>query len=213
MREEQVYFESDGLTTEGLYAPRPGQRGAVVTHPHPLMGGNMRNNVVMALVSVFQRRGFSTLRFNFRGVGRSGGVFDNGRGEVGDLRAAVSFLSDEGATEIVLAGYSFGAVVAASYLFEGSSIDRAVLVSPPLVETGLEIPGLRGKRGLLVCGEADYFCPVETLKKVARQVSWDTAVIAGTDHFYIGKEKDLMDAVENWLTAGVVQRSAEETSE
>ena len=213
MREEKVYFESDGLTIEGLYAPRPGQRGAVVTHPHPLMGGNMRNNVVMALVSVFQRHGFSTLRFNFRGVGKSEGVFDNGRGEVGDLRAAVSFLSDEGMTEIVLAGYSFGAVVAASYLTEGSPVDQIVLVSPPLVEAGLEIPGLRGKRGLLVCGDADYFCPVEALKKVARHLSWGEAVIEGADHFYIGREKDLMDAVVHWLAAGVGPKSGEETSE
>ncbi|HRT28135.1 MAG TPA: alpha/beta hydrolase [Syntrophales bacterium] len=213
MREEQVYFESDGLTIEGLYAPRPGQRGVVVTHPHPLMGGSMRNNVVMALVSVFQRYGFSTLRFNFRGVGRSGGVFDDGRGEVGDLRAAVSFLSDEGVTEIALAGYSFGAVVAASYLTEGSFIDRVVLVSPPLAEAGLEIPMLRGKKGLLVCGDDDYFCPVDALKKVALQLSWGAAVIAGADHFYFGREKDLMDAVENWLAADVGPKSGEETRE
>ena len=78
MNEERVFFKSGEVTIEGLYAPADGSRGVVVTHPHSQMGGSMANNVVDALISAFHDHGHTTLRFNFRGVGESEGIFAAG---------------------------------------------------------------------------------------------------------------------------------------
>src|SRR5581483_12420564 len=112
--EERATFPVGGITLEGLLsipATSP-QMGVVVCHPHPLYGGEMHNNVVSALIDAFQHAGFATLRFNFRGVGRSGGSHGQGVTEVEDVKAAVSYLlSRQPVQTVVVAGYSFGSMV------------------------------------------------------------------------------------------------------
>jgi alpha/beta superfamily hydrolase len=109
MAEEKIFFESAGLKVEGLLDRLHSDRGVVITHPHPLYGGDMFNNVVEAIVQAYQEKGHSTLRFNFRGVGQSEGAYDNGIGEQENVRAALEYLSLLGTMSIDLAGYSFGA--------------------------------------------------------------------------------------------------------
>jgi len=111
--EERVFFGEKGMRLEGLYATGSGKRGAVVCHPHSLRGGDMHNPVVETLARALFGAGFSTLRFNFRGVGASDGIFDEGQGERDDLQAAKAFLEARGVREILPAGYSFGAWVIA----------------------------------------------------------------------------------------------------
>src|SRR5580704_14581907 len=112
MKEQQVTFRSQDLTLEGLYAPQPDgvkPKGAVVCHPHPQYGGSMYNNVVEAALEALWGRGFSTLRFNFRGVGQSEGSYGGGEGEAADAAAAVGFLRGQPGLRgapMVLAGYS-----------------------------------------------------------------------------------------------------------
>jgi len=91
MKEERVFFKSNGLKIEGLISESETLNGVVVTHPHPLYGGDMNNNVVESVVRAYGKKGYTTLRFNFRGVGRSEGGYDEGTGEQGDVRAAVAF--------------------------------------------------------------------------------------------------------------------------
>ena len=85
MDEELIFFMAGDIKIEGLLQTKPGDKGVVITHPHPLYGGSMHNNVVESLVQVYQQAGYATLRFNFRGVGGSAGQYDNGVGEVDDL--------------------------------------------------------------------------------------------------------------------------------
>src|SRR5215469_10778097 len=97
MKEERTSFSSGDLTLEGMIA-RPDstvEHGAVVCHPHPLYGGSMFNNVVEAVLQAMWRLGWGTLRFNFRGVGRSEGAHGAGSGEADDAVAAVNFLASE----------------------------------------------------------------------------------------------------------------------
>jgi uncharacterized protein len=108
-----------------------GAMGAILTHPHPLMGGDMRNPIVEILTASFLASGLSTLRFNFRGVGMSEGIFDGGRGEQEDVLAAVTYPDQQGIREIVLAGYSFGAWVNTGVILRKNLLP-AVLVSPPI---------------------------------------------------------------------------------
>ena len=107
--EEKISFLSDGYEIEGLLEKSSLQKGVVITHPHPLYGGDMHNNVVVAMARVYRQKGYTTLRFNFRGVGNSQGSYGDGVGEQEDVRAAISYLAGLSTLKIDLAGYSFGA--------------------------------------------------------------------------------------------------------
>ena len=128
MAEERIFIQSDGLKIEALIDESPGQAAVVVTHPHPLYGGDMYNNVVQSIISAYKQTGFTTLRFNFRGVGRSEGKHGQGIGEQEDIRSALAFLSEMGKASIDLAGYSFGSWVNALGLASFDLVKRVELV-------------------------------------------------------------------------------------
>src|SRR5262249_28427158 len=112
--EEHVTFPASEITLEGLFwaPPQTPAVGVVLCHPHPLYGGEMHNNIVSALADTLQQAGMATLRFNFRGVGRSGGEHGGGEAEVEDVKAAVTYLlSRQTVPTVVVAGYSFGSMV------------------------------------------------------------------------------------------------------
>ena len=90
MAEEPVFFMSGTLQIQGLLQTKPGDKGVVITHPHPLYGGSMHNNVVESLVHAYQQAGYATLRFNFRGVGSSQGKYDDGQGEQEDVKISIA---------------------------------------------------------------------------------------------------------------------------
>ena len=109
--EKSIAFSAGAITLEGLLQEDSQTDGVVITHPHPLYGGNMHNNVVMALTRAYQKLGCTTLRFNSRGVGNSQGSYGDGIGEKEDVKAAIAYLAASGMNRIDLAGYSFGAWV------------------------------------------------------------------------------------------------------
>ncbi|WP_372678406.1 alpha/beta hydrolase, partial [Desulfosarcina sp.] len=111
MRESFIQFQSGKWEIEGFYQADHPQKGVVITHPHPLYGGDMFNPVVGAIVAAYQKSGFTTLRFNFRGAGKSTGIYDQGIGEQADVASAILFMESEGLQEVHLSGYSFGAWV------------------------------------------------------------------------------------------------------
>ncbi|HET57369.1 MAG TPA: alpha/beta hydrolase [Deltaproteobacteria bacterium] len=196
-------FESGGITLEGRFSSGEGRRGAVITHPHSLMGGNMTNNVVEALTAVFRDRGFTTLRFNFRGVGRSGGIFDNGEGEQNDVLGALSFLMEREATGIILAGYSFGAWVNGKLADRGEMFSNIVMVSPPIdiLEFSRDFPAKTGD--LVICGDHDQFCPLDRLTELAERSGCPVKIVSGADHFYTGYEAALAKHLADYLDTGV----------
>jgi alpha/beta superfamily hydrolase len=196
MKEDRIVFPSGPLLLEGRYAEAavPG-RGAVVTHPHPLMGGSLENNVVETLVETFFHQGYATLRFNFRGVGRSGGCYDEGVGEQEDLLAAMDLVRQKGAREIVLAGYSFGAWVNVQFLRRLPLPGSGVLVSPPIDLMDFDFSGLEGKIRLILVGDRDPYCGVTRLLEIASRIQAPVRLLPGADHFYSGREKELSDAL------------------
>lgn len=199
MNEKPVYFKSGAIQIEGLYAASDGDHGVVVSHPHPQMGGSMRNNVVEALAEVFFENGYATLRFNFRGVGRSEGRYDEGNGEQDDLIAAVSFLESEGKRKIVLAGYSFGAWITTGMLDRSPDISDVVLVSPPIDFLDFDWSGSAGRIGLVICGDRDQFCPLDSLKRLVDSIGCRLEVVRGADHFYFMMEKVLKGGIDAYL--------------
>jgi alpha/beta superfamily hydrolase len=201
MGEKHIDFGSGVLRIEGLFDNTSGDRGVVVTHPHPLYGGDMHNGVVQSVVEVYRKAGYSTLRFNFRGVGASEGAYDNGVGEQEDVESALQFLSDQGKRKIDLSGYSFGAWVNALRSWRVEQVARMIMVSPPV--SFLAFPDLsdNSKIELVIAGTRDEFGDLNTLRATLR--TWSPAaelkVIEGADHFYSGKLGELQGALREFL--------------
>jgi alpha/beta superfamily hydrolase len=199
MNEETVFFGSGELSIEGLYAPVKGTKGVVITHPHSQMGGSMRNNVVEAMVSAFYEHGYSTLRFNFRGVGQSKGTFDDGVGEQEDVKGAIAFLKEKGFDDITLAGYSFGAWVNSRVLAGFDDLTDVVMVSPPIDFVKFDFSHLTGRCGLVICGDRDQFCPIPSLEGIIQELESRLEIVNGADHFYFGREQGIIDYLSDYL--------------
>ncbi len=198
MAEERIFLEADGLKIEGMLADSLGDKGVVISHPHPLYGGTMHNNVVRAVAHAYQEEGYSTLRFNFRGVENSEGDFGNGVGEQEDVKAALKAL---GKKNMDLAGYSFGAWVNALGLMKFEEAQRLIMVSPPVSFLDFGFLEYSPKLKLVICGSRDE---IAEYKKVEKMVSkWNDQavfrVIQGADHFYSGYEDELIDIVGEFL--------------
>ncbi len=199
MAERKIEFQSNGdILLEGLLHQSPTGKGVVITHPHPLFGGDMYNIVVETIQHAYQEKGYSTLRFNFRGVGKSTGRYDEGNGEQADLAAAFNYLKENGSTSIDLAGYSFGAwvIAKAAGILPADSI---IMVSPPAAmmkfNPTAKIPNLK----LAVTGSNDEFAPAEMVKGLVRAWNPKAAfeVIQGADHFYFGNTEKLAEILYN----------------
>ena len=195
--EEKVCFRSGDFELEGLFESGRTARGVVITHPHPLYGGNMHNPVVDAIRRVYRMKGFATLRFNFRGAGESEGLHDNGVGEQVDVLAALSFLTGSGFQPVDLAGYSFGAWVNALTLQRGGRTENLVMVSPPVAFIDFasigRLPGLR----LVVTGSRDEIAPPDAIRQMLQ--TWNPSahfdIIDGSDHFYGRHARQLEDVL------------------
>ncbi len=194
VREEKVYWNNGSLKIEGMFGKQPGKNGIIICHPHPLMGGSMHNNVVEAIRDAFAIQNYTTLRFNFRGAGNSTGNYDEGRGEQTDIISALDFLKKNGIEKIVLAGYSFGAWVGSKLLEQSNQhFVASILVSPPHNLFDFSWENLKNKIDLVVSGDRDQYCDAEVLGKQAKNINCLFETIMGADHFYFGKEKELID--------------------
>ena len=197
MKEEKIFFESEGVKIEGLISESQTQNGVVVTHPHPLYGGEMHNTVVESVVRAYGEKGYTTLRFNFRGVGQSDGAYDNGTGEQEDVRAAVAFHGGLGKTSIDLAGYSFGAWVNAQCIESLTDVKRMVMVSPPVNFLDFSFLEYCAKIRLVIAGAEDDIAPPAMIKDMIPVWNSEAAfnIIKGADHFYSGKTSEIEEII------------------
>jgi alpha/beta superfamily hydrolase len=205
-----------GPRLEGRLAVGPHHRGGVIVcHPHPLYGGDMDNPVVVAAARAALASGLATLRFNFRGVGGSGGRHDGGDGECHDTLAARAFLSGclPAAATIWLAGYSFGAWVAAS-IAEARGATPLCLIAPPLAM--VDLPPLPADPGhvLVLAGTQDAYCPLPAVERLAAACPGVQIVtIEGTDHFFSGALDAVSEAVTRWVRSGPGSKSGDPARE
>ena len=201
---DTVSIPGKDVTLEGRFLPGTAGPGVVITHPHPLFGGSMNNNVVWTAERAFVSKGFATLCFNLRGVGRSTGSYGNGEAETADVAAALDFLRARCPGPHYLVGYSFGAFVAGRALLQGLPVQGAVFISPPLAFMDLSwlhrVPGLK----LVVAGDRDEICPLADLRRrLAAEnetsgVMPEIVVIPDTDHFFGGREDKLFQVLQDF---------------
>ena len=178
----------------------------VLCHPHPLHGGTMQNKVVHTTARAMQEAGAATVRFNFRGVGRSDGRYDEGIGEVDDALAVVEWLRRRyaAADTLWLAGFSFGAAVAVRAAASGARPQRLVTIAPPvgrLIGTPTARPPCEW---LVVQGDRDDLVDVAAVREWVAGFDPPPAllVLRDAEHFFHGKLVELRESVRKWLVAG-----------
>ena len=180
---------------------------ALMLHPHPQHGGTMNNKVVYALYHTFADRGFSVLRFNFRGVGRSQGSFDRGEGELSDAASALDWLQsyNENASQCWIAGFSFGAWIGMQLLMRRPEINGFISVSPPANMFDFSFLAPCPSSGLIVQGSDDDLVPEPATAKLVdklssqRGIEIDYKILKGANHFYQGKLEDLSAEVGGYV--------------
>jgi alpha/beta superfamily hydrolase len=179
-----------GAIEIALDIPAGVSRGvAVIAHPHPLFGGTLDNKVVQTLARAFTQSGWTAVRFNFRGVGGTEGVHDEGRGETEDMLAVVQQVAPGGA--LALAGFSFGAFVT-SHVFErlhaSRAIEKLVLVGTAASRFGVAtIPQEAHGETLVIHGERDDTVPLQAVLDWARPQALPVTVVPGGEHFFHGQ--------------------------
>jgi alpha/beta superfamily hydrolase len=202
MIEEKIRFLSKGLHIEGLLYMQEGERGVVITHPHPLYGGTMYNQVVETLVKIFHGKGFSTLRFNFRGVGDSEGSYDQGKGEKEDVRSALLYMHDKGKRDFDLAGYSFGAWINAKIKDTEFLLNRIIMISPPVAFLDFSFLSFNPNIKAIVTGGKDDIAPAYKIRNFIN--TWNPGahfeVIEGADHFYSGRIDTLKSVLSRLIS-------------
>ncbi len=191
-----VTFSSGDLTLEGVLHTSGDTpvAGAVVCHPHPQYGGDMHNNVVLAACQALTGRGYAALRFNVRGVGGSGGEYEQDPGHANDVRAALAHfasLPEIDAKRIGLIGYSSGAMAAAEAA--SGELRALALIAPPLAHADLRVAW--GCPALLLAGDQDSFAPEDRLRVVAEAPGVELEIVSDADHFWVGFESAIGEAL------------------
>ncbi len=212
----EVLFNGHAGRIEGRYyqSSRPNAPVALILHPDPMFGGTMNNKVVYSLFSCFKDLGFSVLRFNFRGVGRSQGQFENGPGELSDATVALDWLQNMNpdAKQCWIAGYSFGAWIGLQLLMRRPDINNFIAVSPPANEKDFTFLAPCPASGLIVQGGQDEIVVPSIVETMARRlnqqrnVEIDFAMIEDGDHMYNNHLKDLYKVSGQYVISAMQRR-------
>jgi alpha/beta superfamily hydrolase len=194
---------------EGRYHQNPNPKApvALVLHPHPLYGGTMNNKITYNLYKAFANNGYSVLRVNFRGVGKSQGKFDNGVGELMDITAVINWLHDQNmeATDFWIAGFSFGAWIALQTVMRRPEIENYILVAPPASKYDFNFIVPCSASGLIIQGEKDEITKEQDSARLAEKLSArDGAEVAyqmvpNADHFFKEQMPEFEEAIDNYI--------------
>jgi hypothetical protein len=213
----EVIFPGPDGRLEGRYHPQKNKDApiAIILHPHPLYGGTMNNKVVYNLHYAFHKIGFTCLRFNFRGVGRSQGEYDHGIGELSDAASALDYLQamNPNAKHCWVAGFSFGAWIGMQLLMRRPEIAGFVAVAPPANQYDFSFLAPCPSSGLIVSGAADRVAPVADVTALAdklkqqKGISITQATIEGATHFFDPGMDALIALVDDYVRRRLTESS------
>ena len=180
---------------------------ALVLHPHPEQGGTMNNKVVYSIYQSFVTRGFSTLRFNFRGVGRSQGTYDGGEGELSDAASALDWIQmyNPNAPFCWVGGFSFGSWISMQLLMRRPEIVGFLSVAPPASDYDFSFLAPCPSSGLIVHGDKDNIASFDSSKILAEKLQKQKKVdikfkpIKGADHFYENYSEEFTNIVDSYI--------------
>lgn len=219
----EIIFNGPEGRLEGRYLPGSTTKSpmALILHPQPQHGGTMNNKVVYNLYHIFARRGFSVLRFNFRGVGRSEGEFDDGLGELSDAASALDWLQifNPNSPSCWVAGFSFGAWIGMQLLMRRPEIHGFISVAPPANLYDFSFLAPCPASGIIVHGEKDEIVSTSSVAKLAEKIRTQKSItvdheeIPGANHFFENEMSELVDRVEAYLDKRLVVAEQQETAE
>jgi len=206
----EIIFNGPSGRLEGRYFHNPDPKSpvALVLHPHPLHGGTMNNKVSYNIFKAFVNNGFSVLRFNYRGVGKSQGKYDDGIGELTDATVAMDWLQSQNPNASIywVGGFSFGSWIAMQLLMRRPEIMGFVSVSPPANNYDFSFLSPCAVSGLILQGNKDTIVPEEHVAKLAdklaaqKNIEIDYQVIADADHFFRDKTEILAKHLNEYIT-------------
>ncbi|MBN8552516.1 MAG: alpha/beta hydrolase [Caulobacterales bacterium] len=208
---------------EARYSPgkTPTAPIALILHPHPKAGGHMNNPVAVQMYHLFMTRGFATLRFNFRGVGRSQGEFDSGIGELADAATALDWLQAQNpqSSQTWVAGYQFGAFIGMQLLMRRPETDGFISVSAPANMYDFSFLAPCPASGLFLHGSADTIVPPAEVERVVAKlraqkgIVIDYDLIEGASHFWENNMADVEGRVARYLDMRMAASAAAEQAE
>tara|TARA_B100000686_G_scaffold332058_1_gene396362 strand:+ start:243 stop:881 length:639 start_codon:yes stop_codon:yes gene_type:complete len=183
----------------------------LVLHPHPRQGGTMNNKIVYNIYQAFKNLDFATLRFNFRGVGKSQGTYDNGVGELTDAAAALDWLQNENpaAQNTWIAGFSFGSWLALQLLMRRPEIAGFVAVSPPANLYDFSFLAPCPASGLIIQGTDDKIVKIEQVTELANKLNKQKNLkilykkFIGADHFFKNELDDIQNLIKNYVQKAI----------
>ena len=205
----ELIFPGPEGRLEGRYhaQPNPDAPIAIVLHPHPQYGGTMNNRVVYNLHYAFHRMGFTVMRFNFRGVGRSQGEFDQGVGELSDAAAALDYLQamNPNSKHCWVAGFSFGAWIGMQLLMRRPEVEGFISVAPPENLYDFSFLAPCPSSGLIIHGDKDRVAPPQSVQKLVdklktqKGITIEQQIVEGANHFFEGKIDELTERSAEYL--------------
>jgi len=180
---------------------------ALVLSPHPQYGGTMNNRIVYEAYNAFYKNKFSVIRINFRGVGKSEGVFDNGQGELSDAAAALDWIEKEnpGYNQCWVSGFSFGALICMQLIMRRPEVNKFVAISPQPNLYDFTFLSPCPISGLVLYGKNDELVQPDSILNLKERLSMQKNInvkfeqISNANHFYKGKEKELAGFLENYI--------------
>jgi hypothetical protein len=180
---------------------------ALVLQPHPQYGGTMNNRIVYETYNCFYKNNFSVIRINFRGVGKSDGIFDNGQGELSDAAAALDWIEKEnpGYNQCWVSGFSFGSLICMQLIMRRPEVNKFISISPQPNVYDFTFLAPCPISGLIVYGKNDELVPEEHILNLKKRLSMQKNIdvkfesISNANHFFKSKEKTLASSIEAYL--------------
>ncbi len=205
----EVIFAGPEGRLEGRYHPHKDRDApiALILHPHPKFGGTMNNPATHALHYAFRDLGFTVMRFNFRGVGRSQGEFDQGIGELSDAASALDYLQalNQNARACWVAGISFGAWIGMQLLMRRPEISGFISVSPPANLYDFSFLAPCPSSGLIINGSADRIVPLDEVEKLSNKLKAQRGItithqtVPDANHFFEKGMDELVGSVKDYV--------------
>ena len=180
---------------------------ALVLQPHPQYGGTMNNRIVQLMYNIFMENGFSVIKINFRGVGKSDGVFDNGQGELSDAAAALDWIERENMdySQCWVSGFSFGALICMQLIMRRPEVNNFIAISPQPNVYDFSFLAPCPTSGQVVYSDNDELVTKESINELDERIKSQKGVevifskIKGANHFFKEKEKELKQEVEKYI--------------
>lgn len=204
----EIFFNGPSGRLEGRYTQSINRKApaVLVLHPHPVHGGTMNNKVVYSAYKSFVNSGFTALRINFRGVGKSQGEFDNGIGELTDAATALDWLQLHNplAQSFIVAGFSFGSWIGMQLIMRRPEINYFVSIAPPVGKYDFSFLSPCPIPGLVVQGDSDSIVSEDAVMELVERLSKqkhckvEYRTIHGADHFFRSKLEDLEQILEEY---------------